>query len=129
MSVKPNYTAEQKKYVLELYEQGVPVIDIHKSVGIATSTITAWVKSSGVALRHPKKSNDTKRTRCSCGELIEPKFRFCPFCGKDVRSKEDILIEKLNDVLGAITLLPTGERDKSRDTINEAVADIRGKNK
>ena len=53
----------------------------------------------------------------------------CPFCGKDVRSKEDILIEKLNDVLGAITLLPAGERDKSRDTINEAIAYIRGKNK
>ena len=128
MSTK-NYTTEERNNVLEMYKQGIPVIEIHKQVGLATSTITAWVRSSGMNLRHPKKAVDIKKTRCSCGELIEPKFRFCPFCGKDVRSKEDILIEKLSDTLGAITLLPVGERDKTRDTINEAIAYIRSNNK
>ena len=126
MNPKVVYTTEQREEVLELYNLGVRYEEITEKTGVGRGTITNWAKKAGLPLRHPKKCKEYKVKKCSyCGEPLDGKFKFCPYCGKDVRSEEDILIEELSTLCGAISLLPEGERDTARNTINEVKAYIR----
>lgn len=121
--MKTFYTQEQINRVCELYESGTRVSEIASIVGVEQSSVTKIAKRCGLSLRLPR--NVQKVVKCSyCGEKLTKGFRFCPYCGKDVRSQEDILIESLKDLIGVISLLPENCRDTARDTINSAIAFI-----
>lgn len=122
--MKTVYTQEQVDKVCELYESGTKVSEIASIVGVEQSSVTKIAKRCGLSLRLPRKVQ--KLVKCSyCGEKLTKGFRFCPYCGKDVRTQEDILIEKLKDLLGVISLLPENCRDTARDTINSAISYIK----
>lgn len=117
-------TKEERERCCELYMQGVPVQEIADEFGIAKTTVSNIALTSGLTLRHPKSSSPRK---ChNCGEPVKKGFRFCPYCGKDIRSEKEILTEDLKSILGSITLLPDGERDRARNTINKAISYIGG---
>lgn len=122
--MKQKYTEEQVKQVCELYELGTKVSEISEIVGVETSSVTKIAKRNGLELRLSR-TKKSKIKKChNCGENLLEGFRFCPFCGKDVRTDKEICVENLKSLYGAITLLPEGQRNYARDVINSVIAFI-----
>lgn len=122
--MKTIYTQEQVDKVCELYESGTKVSEIASIAGVEQSSVTKIAKRCGLSLRLPR--NVQKLVKCAyCGEKLTKGFRFCPYCGKDVRTRQDVLIEKLKDLLDVISLLPANCKDAARDTINSVISYIR----
>jgi len=89
----------------------------------ATSTITNIMKRNGIATRRPRKK--TAKLVCNhCRREIDLKdISFCPYCGKDIRTEGQLLIEDLKNSLGIIATsqMPSNSKDKIRDSILEAI--------
>ena len=66
-----------------------------------------------------QKQGDKKNKTCpNCKKTIEVKgARFCCYCGTDIRSSKDILIEKNKHLLNLIVDLPINNRDLFRDVL------------
>lgn len=115
-------TDETKREIAALYaDKSNKAHDICAVYHISPTSLAKIVLEQGGELRRPKTARKVvKRPRCK--QKIEVKgARFCPFCGADVRSDKDKLIERLKELHGLIPLLPAGERDKMRDTVNATI--------
>lgn len=79
----------------------------------------------GEKARRPKawgKRNANNRNCPRCGKKTEIKgARYCCFCGADIRSKRDILIEKLQNVVGFTPHLPDNMCEEAQATLLEAI--------
>ena len=84
----------------------------------------------GAEPRRPKawgKRNSNKNHICpKCRKTVEIKgARFCPFCGTDIRSKNEILIEKLQRVIGFLPLLPENDAEEARIILVETMETLK----
>lgn len=89
----------------------------------AASTITKIMKRNGIATRRPGKKT-TKLVCNHCRREIDLKdISFCPYCGKDIRTEEQLLIEDLQNSLGIIATsqVPSNSKDKIRNSLLEAI--------
>ena len=56
-----------------------------------------------------------------CGKKIKDTMLYCPFCGADIRTREALLIERLDAVISDTMLLPDGRRTEARDALLAAI--------
>jgi hypothetical protein len=85
------YSDEQRKKVIEMYVQGIPVREIANKMEIPGPSISAIVNRAGLPLRRPKVNK-----------------RILQFCGTDIRSEKDLTVEALQKLLYVILALPQG---------------------
>lgn len=88
-----------------------------------TGTITKIMKRNGIATRRPRKKT-TKLVCNHCRREIDLKdISFCPYCGNDIRTEEQLLIEDLKNSLGIIATsqMNSSSKDKIRDSLLEAI--------
>lgn len=110
---------ETKDKVAALYKQGATYDDIVKQTGVARGSIANIVHQYNLPAR-----NGSKHKICICGETIKSGFRFCPYCGRDVRSEKELMIEKLQGLFDLVSLLPQTSCDEAVNTINSAIGYI-----
>lgn len=127
--MKRFYTKKQKEKTIELYAAGVPVAEIAGQTGVSKSSVSRIAVSAGLKLRTPKKKKGQTKKCAFCGATVDSNFRFCPYCGRDVRSEDEIIIEQLHSLYDLLSLLPEGSRDEAQNVINKAVAYIGGAKK
>lgn len=120
---KIEYSQDTIAKVCDMYDRGCTYKEIFDATGLNNPAITKIAKEAGCKARIVR--GESPRVCNNRGEAIKPTFRFCPHCGKDVRSDKDILIEQINDIFGMLHCLPEGSRDATRDTLNNAIAYIR----
>lgn len=55
--MRKNYTAEEKRAVIDRYRSGVAIADISKETGVARNTIYTWIEENDKCKKKPEKVN------------------------------------------------------------------------
>ena len=115
MKVK-ELTQEQKYAICEEYKDSSNKVEaIAKRYGIYRYDVVNIAVELGAELRRPKKRGATVRICPKCRKSIDVKgARFCYFCGADIRSNKEQLIERIHNAIGHIRFLPESMRDETQ---------------
>lgn len=121
---KTELSMETKQMILEDYNNpNIKAHDVHKKYGISQQVMQRIVLELGGELRRPNSAYSSKNGNkvCpNCHKKIEIKgARYCPFCATDIRNKNEILCEKIENMLALYTFLPESARDNFISTLNE----------
>ncbi len=124
-------TDERKQAIYYDYiEAKLPTREIVKKHGISGSSLPQIILDCGGALRRPKACGKREKTTVcpKCRRHIAVKgAKYCPFCGADIRTREALLIERLDAVISDTMLLPDGRRTEARDALLAAINYIKEK--
>lgn len=117
------YSDELRQAVIEDYKNGEKVTEIGEKYGIGHSQVSRIAREGGLTLRKPKHSKDPQKKTCPrCHKAVDVKgARFCPYCGSDIRSENEILAEQLDNLKGLFIHIPEAQRDNFMQTINKAI--------
>ncbi len=116
-------TEETKRDILRDYNDPANTVkDISEVYGISRAAVAKIAVEMGATPRRKKaygKRNGVKNKICpKCKKVVEVKgARFCYHCGADVRSGNEILIERNEQLLNNILELPANMRDEFRDVL------------
>lgn len=126
------FTATEVKEIAKEYaDRNAKVIDIRKKWGINSRDLKKILTQLDVPMRcpnacHPKGSNQKAKTCPKCRKKIQINgAKFCPFCGEDIRSEKDIILERGQGLYAMCRLLPTAEADKAHELITALLEYIR----
>lgn len=126
-----NITEEKRKQIAEDYaNRNLGTVYLSKKWGMTAAKILKIAEAEGVEPRMKKKrvSSRSGKTCNKCHKVIEVKgARFCPYCGTDIRSENELLIEKLEKVIGLTVLLSDNDAEEARKVIGEAISFIKAK--
>ena len=121
---------ETKKKIYEAYiDPTNRVEDIAREFGLRSgSNISQIALAMGAELRRPKRARGSNRLCPKCRKSVEVKgAKFCPYCGTDIRSERDILIERIDRARECISLLPENARDEVQKLFVDIVAELNNK--
>ena len=129
--MKKSYSKEEKDKVIKQYESGVSITSIHKSTGVARSTLYNWVNMcSSCTSDKPLNRGDYNKLKSHC-EKLENIIRILKTCGCSVDAplkQRYEVIKELSSVYSITTLcdalnVPKGSyynhilRNKNDDTL------------
>ena len=115
------FTLEQKKAICEEYkDRSNNVEDIATRYGVGRGTVARIAVEMGAEPRRTKmygrefkKQGKTGRTCPKCRKTIDVKGAlYCCFCGADIRSNKELLIERINVSMRKTVFLPEDARDE-----------------
>lgn len=98
---KKNIPLGQKEEIITMYkDRSVKVQEILETYEISNNILNRILEEENVPKRRPKaagKRTNVKLDKCPvCGKFIREKdARYCYWCGADVRSKKDRVLENL----------------------------------
>ena len=128
-------TTEERSEITRLYIERHKVADIADAYGIDKSEVSRIAVENGASPRKPnyfgtgrKAVKQSKNKVCpNCKKTVSVAgAKFCCFCGADIRTKREILVEKQKRLLQYMTLLPEAVRDECRDTILATIEELKG---
>lgn len=91
-SYKENLSTEQIKNIVSDYSNIRNQTKVAKKYGISTKTVVKICKDNNVEIR-----GITKKTYCKdCGRALPKDCKFCPYCGKEIKSKIEYAVDNLN---------------------------------
>ena len=109
--------------LLDYQNPNIKMADILNKYNVGWGTVYNLIKKYNVPNRRPNgtASKMTKKKKCqNCKRTVQIKeARFCPYCGADLRSEKDFLIEKTEDLFGMCMFLPENQRDNAQKIIKE----------
>lgn len=120
---------QQRKEILELYnDSSVGVKAIAEAYSIDPSTVCRIVKQEGASMRNPKigaarekkakRTTPTVKTCGTCKKKVElPGAKFCPYCGTDIRSPKEMLIQRIIAFAPKVRYLPENCRDELQNLL------------
>lgn len=123
------FTDEQIKDILGLYQdKSVKLADICNKHHVSLGTLMNIVDENNIP-RRQKLSKRIKTKKCGhCGAKVDLKgAKFCPFCGHNIMTESEQLIEELRDKISLLELLPSTERDDFRNVLLKAINYIKEK--
>ena len=103
-----------KQDIYEAYIGGMSVRDIAEMCGVTASAVSRIAKNMGAPVRRPKiKVGQTAKTCTVCKKVIEVSgAKFCCFCGTDIRSPREHLIERIESAMPILKYLPESVKDE-----------------
>lgn len=121
----------EQQGIIELYSNGeYTVRQIAATYNVSPSSVSHFMKKNGVPPRRPKACKKAQSKKCpKCYKKIEIKgARFCPYCAADLRDKNEILAERVeNKLIGLNTFIPGSDRDEYMETLIEVCKALREK--
>lgn len=120
-------TFEEKADILKTYQdRTVKAHSIPKMYNITQKTMQDIVIEMGGDLRVPKKAKPRTKTAnkvCpKCRKVVELKdAKFCPYCANDLRSENELLAERLENLKSMYAYIPETQRDTFMQTICETI--------
>lgn len=118
---------ERNQGIYEAYVRGDKVVDIAKQFGVDTTQVSKIALRMGAEARREFKPRAKKENKScpKCHKKIEVAgAKFCYFCGADIRSARDILIERIRNATQLISFLPDNARDEMRAVLCDAIAEL-----
>ena len=116
---------KKKKAIYEAYVAGEKTKDIAERFEVSVPYVCRIAKGMGAGGRITKSARGGKKTCPKCHRKIEVKdAKFCYYCGSDIRSAKDILIERVRKVADLISFLPAHAQDELRDVICDVIAEL-----
>jgi hypothetical protein len=129
------FTDEVKAQICAEYQdKSILSTDILKRYKLTSKQFREIIDEAGIPPRSPsawgrKKDLNGRIIKNVCPkckkELANKEARFCWYCGSDVRSEKQILIERLNKLAGLCDFIPAADRDEFIKTINDAVKELK----
>ena len=93
-------------------DKSLKVDEIADMFGVSRETIKRIAISLGAKPRHNIKSKSLKKCP-NCNKLINiPEARFCCYCGSDIRTAKELLIERISNAMRIIKYLPIDVKDE-----------------
>lgn len=126
------YRANEKAEIVKDYlASGETIAKIADKHGIPRTTLYSWAREYNPELKNIKPTNSNVfGGKCRhCGKPL-PDFvgiKFCSYCGKDIRTDNQICAEKLQSLLGYSSYIPMSDRDAYHDTLVGAIKILEGK--
>ena len=123
MSKYTKYTEEQISKALDLYENtDKSVKEIAEITGLPHNYISKYAKKRGIPLRQPREYKYERKCQYCHRVIPLMEVRFCPYCGKDVRTSEEILKFNVRRLYQYGQHLPSCDRDTYKEIIDSMVA-------
>lgn len=115
-------TPEIKEQVIQDYLSGMPVKEIGEKYHIDSSVPGKLTRKAGFPGRQQAEAKASAKVCPKCRKKIDVKgARFCPFCGTDIRTEAEMLVEKLEKTTELYRFLPETYRDDFLATISKAI--------
>ena len=122
-------TEQTRQAILEDYALGkLTCNEIAAKHGVSRQSVSNIAVRAGISLRGSKRSKTEHKERvcAKCKKKIDVEgARFCPYCGSDVRTDNEILAEQLIHLAHLAPLLPESKRDDLVQTVNKAANKIK----
>lgn len=117
------YTDAQINRAMELYQTDKSLTEIANETGIPNSTISKYARRFNLPPRRNTSNRDPYSRVCQyCRRKIAlVEIQFCPYCGKDIREREDILKFDAKRLYQYQQFLPTADRDKYKEIVDRIV--------
>jgi hypothetical protein len=111
------FTQEERQAIFEAYNGRKKTLEnIAKEFGTNRGSVVRIATQMGAVLRRPRKNqNEVKngKTCPKCHKTIDIKGAlYCCFCGADIRSEKELLIDRINGAMRKTLLCPEAIRDE-----------------
>lgn len=123
---KRTFTEEEKTAIINDYTSGnMTFKDISAKHHMTSNMLNVFLDENRV----PRKRKQSTTKKCGhCGAKVELRdAKFCPFCGHNIMTESEQLIEELRDKISLLELLPSTERDDFRNVLLKAINCIKEK--
>lgn len=119
------FTEEERTAIINDYTSGSGTLDILAKYHMTSHTLYALLDENHV----PRRRGQSTTKKCGhCGAMVELRdAKYCPFCGHNIMTESEQLIEKLRDKISLLELLPSTERDDFRNVLLKAINYIKEK--
>lgn len=122
---KKTFTDEEKTAIINDYTSGKGTFEILSKYHLTSYTLYALLDENHVSRR---RGQSTTKKCGHCGAKVELRnAKFCPFCGHNIMTESEQLIEELRDKISLLELLPSTERDDFRNVLLKAINYIKEK--
>ncbi len=117
--------------ILEEYQNRENKVgDIAARYGIGRKDVTHIVIEQGGEPRRPnaigKRGGDKQKTCPHCRRRIAVQDAiYCCYCGGDMRSKRDLLVERAKRACGLIQFLPNNARDEMQQLLLDVIKELK----
>ena len=124
-------TKEMKMAICEEYkDRNNRVTDIAKKYNIDRTSVIRYAVAMGAEQRRKRKPKTTARICPKCRKTIDIKgTKFCCYCGSDIRSNKEILIERVENAMTMISFLPVNMRDEAQHLFADVIKELENKEK
>ena len=124
-------TKEMKMAICEEYkDRNNRVTDIAKKYNIDQTSVIRYAVAMGAEQRLKRKPKTTARICPKCRKTIDIKgAKFCCYCGSDIRSNKEILIERVENAMTMISFLPVNMRDEAQHLFADVIKELENKEK
>lgn len=115
MGAVSKFTQEERQAIFGAYRDGSDTLEnIAKEYGTHRGSVVRIATEMGAELRRPRKNSITTGKLCpKCHKHIDVKgAKFCCYCGADIRSDKELLIDRINSAMRKTILCPEGIRDE-----------------
>ena len=121
--MRKTYTDAQINRAMELYQTDKSVAEISEETGIPPTSISKYARRFNLPPRRQSSSRDPYSRVCQyCRRKIAlVEIQFCPYCGKDIREREDILKFDAKRLYQYQQFLPSVDRDKYKEIVDRIV--------
>lgn len=120
---KRKVTIEQEDEICALYVDGSETnTQIAERYGVDNSTISNIAKRNGLALKSPKRGKVVYKTCPHCRRTVkEEEAKFCCFCGANIQTELETIIEKQQKLARCVLHLSENMRDEAHAIITETI--------
>ena len=119
-------TQETKAEIAEMYsDRNNKTRDIVKQYGISYSRLSAIAKEFGIPPRRKPNNSRIKRCpQCHSGVSVTGAL-FCPYCGSDIRTEDEKLIDRVVWLLSIIHKVGIKDQDKAKCVLSDVLEKLR----
>lgn len=119
-------TQETKAEIAEMYsDKSNKVQDIAKMYGTSRGRILTIAKEFGIPPRKKPSNSKIKRCpQCHSGVSVTGAL-FCPYCGSDIRTEDEKLIDRVVWLLSIIHKVGINDRDEAKCVLSDVLGKLR----
>jgi RNA polymerase subunit RPABC4/transcription elongation factor Spt4 len=119
-------TQETKAEIAKMYsDKSNKAQDIAKLYGISGSQLSSIAKEFGIPPRRKPNNSRIKRCpQCHSGVNVTGAL-FCPYCGSDIRTEDEKLIDRVVWLLSIIHKVGIKDQDKAKCVLSDVLEKLR----
>lgn len=119
-------TQETKAEIAKMYsDKSNKAQDIAKQYGISHTQLSSIAKEFGIPPRRkPNNSRIKQCPQCHSGVNVMGAL-FCPYCGSDIRTEDEKLIDRVVWLLSIIHRVGINDRDEAKCVLSDVLKKLR----
>lgn len=119
-------TQETKAEIAKMYsDKNNKIRDIVKQYGVSSNRVSAIAKEFGIPpRREPTNSKIKQCPQCHLGVSVTGAL-FCPYCGSDIRTEDEKLIDRVVWLLSIIHKVGINDQDKAKCVLSDVLKKLR----